>query len=217
MTSARVDRSLARLTDILPLAEKLAGCDEAVCRLYRHILHGFAEQGRAPSREAMATLVDAPAEALAELDRQGLVVLDAGGQVRGAYPFTTELREHRVSVNGHRVYAMCALDALAVAPMFEVPVAIVSRCRVSGDAVEIRQSGGCIENLAALGDVHLGIDWGAVTADVCCADSLCLQMLYLRGGDVAQQWLAEAPENREVFTLPEAVELASRFFVPLLR
>lgn len=43
-----------------------------------------------------------------------------------------------------------------------------------------------------------------------------MQMMFLRDGAVARQWLAQDAANREIFSLPEAVEFASRLFVPLM-
>ena len=34
--------------------------------------------------------------------------------------------------------------------------------------------------------------------------------------EIAQEWLADRSGGKEVFTLPEAVEFAGRFFVPLV-
>ena len=42
------------------------------------------------------------------------------GEALGAYPLTMEKREYAVQVNNHTVYAMCALDALAVSTMFKL-------------------------------------------------------------------------------------------------
>ena len=100
--------------------------------------------------------------------------------------------------------------------MFNMDTEISSQCRVTGDPVEIRQSGTTIENMAEAGGVYFGIVWGAAETGACCADSLCMQMIFLRDGDVAQNWLAEDAENREIFTLQQSVEFAERFFVPLM-
>jgi hypothetical protein len=43
-----------------------------------------------------------------------------------------------------------------------------------------------------------------------------MEMMFLRDGDIAGQWLAEEPDSREIFTLPEAVEFSARFFVPIM-
>ena len=77
-------------------------------------------------------------------------------------------------------------------------------------------SGESIQNLDEVGDVRFGIAWGAADGDSCCADSLCMEMIFLRDNETAQKWLADGSGGREVFTLQEAVQFASRFFVPLL-
>jgi len=41
-------------------------------------------------------------------------------------------------------------------------------------------------------------------------------MLFLRDGEIAQRWLEEDPDNREIFSLQEAVEFGNRFFAPLM-
>ena len=52
---------------------------------------------------------------------------------------------------------------------------------------------------------------GAASGDACCADSLCMEMMYLRDGEIAHQWHSGDPGNRECFTLQEAVEFGARF------
>ncbi|MBE0612529.1 MAG: hypothetical protein IH604_02565 [Burkholderiales bacterium] len=164
----------------------------------------------------MARHVDNLGEAVDVLGSKGMVIFSENGDPVGAYPFTMEAREHQVRINGHRVYAMCALDALAVSPMFGMKTQIGSRCQITGDPVDIRQSGSAIENPDAAGGLHFGIAWGAADADSCCADSLCKEMMFLRDGKIARQWLADDAGSREIFTLPEAIEFAGRLFVPLV-
>lgn len=164
----------------------------------------------------MAQHVSDLEEAVDALKSRDMVVFAEDGEPVGAYPFTMDAREHKVKVNGHQVHAMCALDALAVSPMFGVKTQITSRCRVTGDTVRLQQSGKTIENLDEAADTRFGIIWGAANADVCCADSLCTEMMFLRDSEIARRWLADDPDNREVFSLQEAVEFGSRFFVPLV-
>ena len=49
--------------------------------------------------------------------------------------------QHVVEVNGHKVNAMCALDALSVAPMFKVETNIKSSCAITGTPVSILMQG----------------------------------------------------------------------------
>jgi len=213
--NAKLEKALKRLQRILPLKERQAECSKQIRELHQQVLRSFVTRGRILTREEMAQRVSNLEDAVNVLRDSEMMVFSEDGKPVGAYPFTMEVREHKVRVNNHQVYAMCALDALAVSPMFGMKTHIASRCRITGDPVNIQQSGKTIENPDEAGDVHLGITWGAVEADACCADSLCMEMMYLRDGKIAQQWLAEDLGNREIFTLTEAVEFAGGFFVPL--
>jgi hypothetical protein len=214
--NAKLEKALKRLTRILPLKERQIECGKQIGELHQQVLRSFVTRGKILSREEMARHVGNLEQALGVLRDREMVIFSEDGDPVGAYPFTMEVREHKVRVNGHQVYAMCALDALAVSPMFGMKTQIDSRCRITGDLVNIRQSGESIENPDEAGDLHLGIAWGAADADSSCADSLCMEMMFLRDGEVARQWLADDSGNREIFTLPEAVEFAGRLFVPLI-
>jgi alkylmercury lyase len=155
-------------------------------------------------------------DAASILKANDMVVFSCSGQPIGAYPFTMEDREHKIRVNGHTVNAMCALDALAVSPMFGVKTEISSKCRATGAPVVIRQTGKTIENSEEAADIHFGIIWGAASSCSCCANSLCMEMMFLKDGEVAKTWLAADQGNRETFTLQEAVDFGAQFFVPLM-
>lgn len=214
--TAKLEKALNRLQGILPLKERQEDCSRQVKELHQQVLRSFVTRGRILTREEMAQHVSNLEDAVNVLKSHDMVVFSGDGEPVGAYPFTMEEREHKVQVNGHQVYAMCALDALAVSPMFGMKTQITSRCRITGDPVSIQQSGETIENPDEAGDIHFGIIWGAENADSCCADSLCMEMMFLRDSETARQWLAADSVNREVFTLQEAVEFGARFFVPLM-
>ena len=212
----KLGKALNRLTGNLPLKARQDACSTQVKELHQQVIRSFVDKGRILTREEMAHCVSDLEEAVNVLKERDMVVFAEDGEPLGAYPFTMEAREHSVQVNGHQVYAMCALDALAVAPMFGLETQIASRCRVTGDPVSIPMSGNTILNPDEAGDIHFGIIWGAANADSCCADSLCMEMMFLRDSEIARQWLADDPKNREVFTLQEAVEFGGRFFSPLV-
>lgn len=214
--ASKVDNALEHLNRLLPLKEKQENCDPEIKKLHRQILRSFVENGRILTKEEMSRYVNNLDQAITALKNNDMVVFSCSGDPIGAYPFTMEPREHKVRVNGHEVHAMCALDALAVSPMFGMKTRISSKCRVTGEPITIEQSGETIENIEEVGDVRFGIAWAAAGACSCCADSLCMEMMFLKEGRVAERWLAEAPNNREVFTLDEAVDFGARFFVPLM-
>ena len=212
----KLENALNHLNQILPLQERQGMCSPEIKLLHQEVLRSFVINGRSLTRVEMAQQVSNIDEAVTILQSNDMVVFAADGEPIGAYPFTMEEREHKIQVNGYQVHAMCALDALAVSPMFGLDTEIRSRCRVTGELVYIQQSGTTIENMDEAGGICFGIVWGAADGGSCCADSLCMEMIFLRDGAVAAQWLAEDAENREIFTLAESVEFAERFFVPLV-
>ena len=74
-----------------------------------------------------------------------------------------------------------------------------------------------IQNKADVSEVHFGINWSAASACGSCADSLCTEMLFLKDTKTAEGWLNDDAENREIFTLPDAVEFATGFFKPMMQ
>ena len=212
----KLEVALKRLTTILPLKKSQDSCPPEIKVLHQQMLRSFVTNGRILTRDEMAQWVDDVPEAVNVLSQYDMVTFSERGDPVGAYPFTMMAREHKVQVNGHQIHAMCALDALAVGPMFKETTQIRSQCAVTETPVKINMSGETILNLAEVQDAHFGIAWDAANAASCCADSLCLEMIFLRDTETAQQWLADDSDGREVFTLQEAVRFASQFFVPLL-
>jgi hypothetical protein len=92
-------------------------------RLHRAILRHFAETGERPSAAALA----GQAAVLDELQAVDLVLVDRGGEIRAAYPFSPTRTAHHVQIaDGPAVYAMCAIDALGISAMLNRPVSITS-------------------------------------------------------------------------------------------
>ncbi len=214
--SKKIKKAIDRLNKILPLKVNQQSMSSEMQQLHRDILYSYVDLGRSLTKGEIAQRVDDVDEAVKVLQQKDMVVFDDSGEPVGAYPFTMEKREHKISVNGHLVHSMCALDSLAVSPMYDVELEINSICHVSGEAVMIRQKGHEVLNASNVEDVYFAINWNAASANSCCADSLCTEMIFLKGELIANQWLDEDKEYRQIFTLSEAVEFAAGFFVPLL-
>lgn len=211
-----VTKAIDRLNKILPLKRNQQNLDNSLKKLHLDILSSYVEKGRSLTRDEIAQRVDDIDIATATLQKNDMVVFDDKGEPVGAYPFTMEKREHKIDINGHLVHSMCALDSLAVSPMYGTELVINSVCHVTGEPVTIRQNGFEITNAPDVSDVYFGINWNAASANSCCADSLCTEMIFLKGDAVADSWLKEDAENRQIFNLPHAVKFADGFFSPLL-
>ena len=98
-----------------------ARLSEAERALYFWILRRFARDGRPNSAElrAAAEQLGLSAESSLEtLAREDLVHPGADGEIAVAYPFSGRPTVHRVRFpGGHEVDAMCAIDALGIAPV----------------------------------------------------------------------------------------------------
>jgi len=209
----KVNTALKRLDSILPLLAGLQSLKSEDAGLYCKLLSSYVVRGRTLSRNEVVGIVDNTDQSLSNLVESKLIVLDADGEPSGAYPFTSQEREHKVHINGVTAHCMCALDALSVSPMFNTPTLIDSECRVTGENIHLEQSG--TDFTGGTLDCWFGINWGAAADDTVCAESLCLEMMFLANEDIANQWLAESPDTREIFDLQLAVEFAAAFFVPL--
>ncbi len=212
----KIKKAVDQLNKILPLKANQQSMSSEMQALHRDILNSYVELGRSLNRGEIAQRVDNVDEAVKTLQQKDMVVFDDRGEPVGAYPFTMEKREHRISVNNHLVHSMCALDSLAVSPMYGMELEINSVCHVTGEPVVIRQKGFEVLNASDVQDVYFGINWSAASANSCCADSLCTEMIFLRGESIANNWFDEDTEHRQIFTLGEAVEFAAGFFMPLL-
>ena len=211
-----VEEGIVKLQQRLPLAKRQAEMSGELIKLHQSLLRCFAEQGRPLSRDEIRDLLDAENvdAALKYLQKQDLVILDNAQRcVLGAYPFTTETTAHQVTINGNRIYAMCALDALSIAPMFGSTVEIQSRCAVTDKSIVINMHASSIVAVEPREPIYIAINWQTPQGQA--AYSLCTKMVFLIGNTAIQQWQAHSA-TASVFNLADAVVLGEKFFLPLL-
>jgi len=216
-TKEKIQAGVIRLNEILPLKARQKNLSSELAQLHRDILTAYIEMGRSLNRSEISQHVTDVDIAVKILQENDLVVFDEKGEPIGAYPFTMETREHQVRVNGHTIYSMCALDALSISPMFNINLEILSQCRLSAEAIKIHQQGYSLLNEQELAEVYFAIDWNAASANTCCANSLCTEMIFLKGDELAGNWRLEAPEHRDIYTLAEAIHFGAGFFMPLMQ
>jgi len=213
--NTKVNNAVERLNEILPLAKRQQSLSKELADVYQKILYSYVNRGKTLSRNEIAQQVNDLDESIRILRDNDMVVFDSNGDPVGAYPFTMEQRVHEVSVSGHKVHCMCALDALAVSPMFDLETTINSRCHATAEPISIHQRNREIIDADDSSDIFFGISWNSA-ANNCCATSLCTEMIFLKGKQTADQWQAEDRDNREIFSLPDAIDFAAGFFVPLM-
>jgi len=210
------DHGLTRLLSLLPLPERQASLSLPLRKLHQAFLHALVERGRPLTRVEIAA--GAPAHdgfsavwTLAALD---LLTLDRNGHPVGAYPITAEPTPHEITVNGNTLWAMCALDAVSVAPMFNLQVSIRSRCPVTAADITIAMDGRRLLAVSPGDGVQVGVWWrdpGPVAAR-----SFCPGVTFLRDRVAAEYWAHGRTVDHDVASLEDAVEIGARFFAPLL-
>lgn len=211
-----VNEAIIRLNKILPLKANQLSMSPELQQLHRDILISYITLGRSLNRTEIASRVSELDETIHTLQENDMVVFNSDGDPIGAYPFTMEERDHTLHIGKHTLHCMCALDSLAVSPMYDTEVQIDSVCHLSGKPLVITQNNLEILNKAAAKDIYFAINWNAASDNACCADSLCTEMIFIKGKSAANNWNDEDNINRQIFTLDEAVKFAAGFFMPLL-
>ena len=212
----KVKQAIHRIAQILPLKKNLDELESAEAVIYHAVLTSFYQQGSAATGSQLEEIDPEAMKHLQKLASLDMLTLDDAGNVRGCYPFTMEQRVHRMQINGHQVHAMCALDALAPAAMFECPSVVDSECAVTGEAVHIELDNQTVLNPDAVAGLQFGINWMAASGCCSCSDSLCTEMLFLKDLDTATVWLQQDPDNREIFDLEQAIAFSVGLFKPMM-
>src|SRR5581483_909120 len=198
---------------------RLTQLDDGERALYRWILASFARSSPPPIYELcdhaseLGLQIEETLDLFAKLD---LVHHDpASGEILVAYPFSARPRGHSVLINNtHRVEAMCAIDALGIAPMLQQPVEITSHDPHSGTEIWVRL------------DPGEGAWWEPPSAVVLAGSSSCDGPSYRGCCDVLNYFETEASANSYLaahseltgfpIAIPEAIEAGRTVFADLL-
>ena len=109
--------------------------------LRRRILSFFAANQRAPR----AAEVGATAEDFWRLQERHALVVDAGGNIIIANPFSGIPTDYVVESGGQRWFASCCWDALGILAALGADGVARSRCSDCGEALELRVRDGELE------------------------------------------------------------------------
>lgn len=199
-----IDIALEKLNLLLPLEERQNNLPKEYRKFHQEILNSFSNKGIAP------TIRDA--EMLGTLAENDLIVLE-GENIVGAYPFSLRETAHHISNDNISLYAMCAFDAVAIAPVFNIKTNITSRCHVTKEKIEITQNARQVVKVNPSSNIYIGIRWQS--AGSCAADNLCMEMVFLKDKNIALQWKGN-DDNYSVFILEDAIDFSIKYFEPLL-
>jgi len=139
----------------------------------------------------------------------------AEGEISVAYPFSGQPTAHRIRFpNGHEVDAMCAIDALGVAPMFGEPIEVESCDPVSREGIRAQVAP---DGAAEWWPESAVVVAGAIRdqGDACCG--CCPVLNFFVSPATAERWLAEHPEVRgDVISMDEAAAAGRAVFGDML-
>ena len=198
---------------------RLSGLTQPERDLYRWIMQRFAAaappSGEATRVTALELGLD-PDEALAALARDDLVHAGRDGRPEVAYPFSARERGHRVLIDGrHAVEAMCAIDALGIAPMLGLPIEVRSRDPTSGGDVHVHLQS---EEQAGWQPAEAVVLAGSTRCDGPSLGGCCNVLNFFETTENAERYLREHPEIIGApITIPEAAETARVVFGDVLR
>jgi hypothetical protein len=186
--------------------------------VHQAVLRAFAATGRAPApRDLDGVLASTGTDAETVLHRLhdvDAIRLAPDGTIAVAYPFSTTPTRHLVRIgNQIEVYAMCAIDALGIAPMLGQNTAISSVDVTSGQQVTVTTTGTRIVWEPASAVVVIGAERdGGPSADCCCD-----YVNFFTATAAAEAWANTHPQvHGQALSHTEAEQLGIRLFQPLL-
>jgi Alkylmercury lyase len=219
--------ALERATDALTAAaiplerrgrRRLRTLTEGERELYRWILRSFGA-GRPPAPDALAGAASELAleveTTLERLRQRDLVHHDPSSRaILVAYPFSSRPTAHRARFNGREVYAMCAIDALGIAPMLGEPIEVLSRDPLTGDGIRVE--------LEPEGDgdwqPHEAVVLSGTTGPGESSDSCCPVLNFFASADNAGRWLVLNSHVRGlVVPMQDAIAAGRAVFGDLLK
>jgi hypothetical protein len=193
--------------------ERLADTER---EFYVWILRRFSEGDAVGSDgvEAEATRMGLDlTEVRSKLAAEDLVHFDADGRVAVAYPFSGRPTAHRVLIDGRSVHAMCAIDALGIAPMFDRPIAVTSRDPVTDGEINVW--------LQPDGTATWEPEEAVVVTGRCCdgaAFERCCRVLnFFTSTENAERYLCEGEIEGFPIDMPQAIEVGRAIFGDVLK
>lgn len=200
-------------------AARRARLTDSERELYVWILRHFRTTGRPRDRELRGAAgrlgIDAE-RGLETLAREDLVHRGPNGEITVAYPFSGRPTAHRVRFpGGHEVDAMCAIDALGIAPMFGEPIEFDSRDPVSGEEIRARVAA---DGTAAWWPQSAVVVAGVLDRQSDSCRGCCPVLNFFVSQANAERWLSEHREVRgNVISMQEAAAAGRAVFGEVLR
>ncbi len=203
-SSERAAKSLERLRNEFPLEARVARASASARQTYSRILARWLGPDAPPSATEFA---EKDLAELASLD--AVAITDRGVS---AYPFSATDTGITVTLQGRRVQAMCAIDALAVPLLAGSNVTIEARCERCGKAISVEADADGTWRTASTTPIRVRHPSQRDLRSPCCSD-LCPTIRFVYAG-------CESGAADDYLDLGDAVAVARGMFAfqaPLIR
>ncbi len=189
-------------------------------QVHQAVLAAFARTGQPPARSELERLARSlgasPDVVLAELAGADAIALNAGGEIRAAYPFSPVRTPIRVAwAGGPAAYAMCAIDALGMSAMLGRPVTITATGPDTGRIITVNADGS-----QARWHPRTAVVFAGSAGDACrpAADRSCGYINFFASRRAARAWARRHPEvTGRLLTREGALGIGIAEFGSLLR
>lgn len=189
----------------------------SVRQVHHRLLRHFATTGAPPTADELASMAadagDTVGAALDRLAADDLIAVDEHGRLVAAYPFSPTPTDHVVNLGEIRVYAMCAIDALGIAPMLGVNATIRSHDPHTGAPVTVTFTAGA----GAFRPATAVVVYAANAAGGRSVDTCCSTINFFAEARSAQAWIDTHRQlAATILDQPAALALGRDIFAPLL-
>lgn len=193
---AKFQSAMQKLREEFPLERRITNAPPETQAAYVRVLRHWLEQAAPPEKEIVSA---AMLNALAAMDA---VAVDAHGI--GCYPFSARDTGIHASIEGKNVWAMCALDALAIARLTHKASRVTARCTVCRCHLAVPvAANGSVEKAVCEGIRVVSLPHSIEDGPSC--ENMCAAIRYLCK-------YCSVPAGAASHTLPEAAALANSFF-----
>jgi Alkylmercury lyase len=162
---------------------------------------------------AVRTPVDEVAPLVSELEEQGRLLRDDGGNIVGATGLSVLPTPHEFVIDGVRRWTWCAWDALGLAALIGRDGVVRSTCPESGAPIEVRFTSGRITPHPATAVLLYASRWknGNLVADWCPLVNLFVSE------DAARSWMARTATEGLVQQVAQAAAYGAQAYRSCLR
>ncbi|MGQ0842809.1 MAG: organomercurial lyase [Sporichthyaceae bacterium] len=195
---------------------RLAPPEGGMRAVQQAVLRSVVSTGAMPDERALDMVSGGGAnghEVLAVLADQDFLSVDDSG-VHAAYPFSLRPTRHQVAIeDGPTVWAMCAIDALGIAPMLGRPTTIASSDPITQQPITLRVTPTAAEWQPTDAVVFAGRRRGSGSAASICCDAIN----FFASAHTAVRWAALHPEiGGAVLDRAEAAAIGRAIFGGLM-